>query len=110
KWQRNLGLPSPGSACSECAYAAGAGDGRLEKIDRASYNEILDGVTSMQVLPDSDRDLALLSKKSMTRDIFHEQRFLEPKSAIFGESLGGFHRHIESITLICISHDDEVFA
>ena len=45
----------------------------------------------------------------MTLDIFHEERFLQPKCAGVGEPCRGLQGHIQAITLIRVRHDDKVF-
>src|SRR5262245_37724208 len=75
-----IALGSQSSNLSDLRNTAGAGDIGLEKINRASHDEIFEGIVGIEVLADGNGNFTFLSELGMAFDVFSKQRLLQPKN------------------------------
>src|SRR5687768_7690118 len=89
---------------------AGASHIRLNKIYRVARDEIFKGVAHVEVLANCDRRPTFFAEYRVTRDIFDEKRLFEPEGAAVCKRIASFESDVNTVALVRVGHDDEVFA
>src|SRR5678815_5475975 len=78
-------------------YTAGACYIRLNESHRAAQYKILESISHVQIFTDGDRRIPFFAQNRMAFDIFHEQRFFEPKGAGISERLRSLDADVDAI-------------
>src|SRR6185295_6338219 len=100
KRHRNIVLCRERGDSLDLANTAGAGDIRLDEIDRASNDEVFERIVGMQIFADGNRHFGFLTKRGVSFDILDKQRLFEPERAALSKRGGSLEADIDRISLV----------